>query len=122
MILIVLNTNGIDVSFLQYIFIIYFIYYTYYLLTNILFCKYLSYCKLIYNTINYTSLHIYHIDNKVIILYTYLKYVNMNMNMNGGYYFKFYAELHYVNSKSLPCVKYCTRWRLSGGLIYKITW
>ena len=29
----------------------------------------------------------------------------MNMNMNVVYYFKVYAELHYVNTKSLPYVK-----------------
>ena len=28
----------------------------------------------------------------------------MNMNMNDIYYFIVYAELHYVNAKSLPLV------------------
>ena len=29
----------------------------------------------------------------------------MNMNMNGFFYFKVYAELRYINAKSLPYVK-----------------
>ena len=44
------------------------------------------------------------------------------MNMNSVYYSIVYTELRYVNAKSLPYVKDCTRWRLSGVLIYKITW
>ena len=33
------------------------------------------------------------------------KYMNINMNMNGVYHFKVYAELRYCNAKSLPYVK-----------------
>ena len=29
----------------------------------------------------------------------------MNMSLNGDYYFIVYAELHYVNAKSLPYVE-----------------
>ena len=46
----------------------------------------------------------------------------MNMNMNGIFNFIVYAELRYVNTKSLPYVKYYNQLRLSGALIYKITW
>ena len=31
--------------------------------------------------------------------------MNMNMNMNGVYYFEVYTEVRYFNAKSLPYVK-----------------
>ena len=46
------------------------------------------------------------LNNYLVRKYSGEKHMNMNMNMNGLYYFEVYAELRYVNAKSLPYVKW----------------